>query len=135
MSYPDQDKYNIEIDNRFIIKFYMLTFGGEYSKVLFQSIAVQFAVKIINKNRSYFNSIENIKTFIYEGEANAGSPDLYKCRFPAMIDDWREKFHEGSGGQTDANFPFGFVQVTRMLLISIYEQFNINFDKIFQDNR
>lgn len=47
----------------------------------------------------------------YQGEANAGAPDSYKCRFPAMIDDWRKKFHEGSAGQTDADFPFGFVQL------------------------
>ncbi|XP_045171966.1 sialate O-acetylesterase-like isoform X2 [Mercenaria mercenaria] len=47
----------------------------------------------------------------YQGEANAGAPDSYKCRFPAMIDDWRQKFHEGSRGQTDDMFPFGFVQL------------------------
>ncbi|XP_045199198.2 sialate O-acetylesterase-like [Mercenaria mercenaria] len=48
----------------------------------------------------------------YQGEANMNSPpDLYKCRFPVMIDDWRKKFHEGSAGQTDVMFPFGFVQL------------------------
>ncbi|XP_071113686.1 sialate O-acetylesterase-like [Haliotis cracherodii] len=49
----------------------------------------------------------------YQGEANAGSPtmDMYSCMFPAMIDDWRDKFHQGSGGQTDPAFPFGFVQL------------------------
>ena len=45
------------------------------------------------------------------GEANAGSPDSYKCRFPAMINDWRMNFNIGSGNQTDNSFPFGFVQV------------------------
>ncbi|KAJ8400354.1 hypothetical protein AAFF_G00397370 [Aldrovandia affinis] len=29
-----------------------------------------------------------------------------------MIDDWRASFHQGSGGQTAADFPFGFVQLS-----------------------
>jgi sialate O-acetylesterase len=45
------------------------------------------------------------------GESNAGRPDLYACQFPAMIDDWRKKFHAGSDGETSDHFPFGFVQV------------------------
>ena len=28
----------------------------------------------------------------YQGEANAGDPTSYACRFPAMITDWREQF-------------------------------------------
>ena len=28
----------------------------------------------------------------YQGEANAGDPSSYACRFPAMIADWRKKF-------------------------------------------
>ena len=28
-----------------------------------------------------------------------------------MISDWRTKFYAATHGQTDANFPFGFVQV------------------------
>ena len=28
-----------------------------------------------------------------------------------MIQDWRSKWHAGTGGQTDAQFPFGFVQL------------------------
>ncbi|XP_046574662.1 sialate O-acetylesterase-like isoform X2 [Haliotis rubra] len=49
----------------------------------------------------------------YQGEANAGSPTMnqYNCTFPAMIDDWRDRFHQASGGQTDPVFPFGFVQL------------------------
>ncbi|XP_071113690.1 sialate O-acetylesterase-like [Haliotis cracherodii] len=49
----------------------------------------------------------------YQGEANALSPTMnqYNCTFPAMIEDWRDKFHQGSGGQTDPVFPFGFVQL------------------------
>lgn len=46
------------------------------------------------------------------GEANANcNRDKYNCSFPVMIDDWRMAFHEGSGGQTPLDFPFGFVQV------------------------
>ncbi|XP_067675338.1 sialate O-acetylesterase-like [Haliotis asinina] len=49
----------------------------------------------------------------YQGEANAGSPTMnqYNCTFPAMIDDWRERFHQASLGQTYQVFPFGFVQL------------------------
>lgn len=49
----------------------------------------------------------------YQGEANAGyNQGKYNCSFPAMIDDWRMAFHEGSGGQTANDFPFGFVQLS-----------------------
>ncbi|XP_060570660.1 sialate O-acetylesterase-like [Ruditapes philippinarum] len=42
----------------------------------------------------------------YQGESDIYSPpDIYKCRFPAMIDDWRKKFNEAC--QTDILFPFG----------------------------
>ena len=76
----------------------------------------------------------------YQGEANAGgepehlmswssitgsvllsSPhsgyrtEQYACTFPAMITDWREKWHQNTGGQTDPMFPFGFVQVCFVL--------------------
>ncbi|XP_067675099.1 sialate O-acetylesterase-like [Haliotis asinina] len=47
----------------------------------------------------------------YQGEGNAGNPDLYECQFPAMINDWREKFHLSSEQETDSQFPFGFVQL------------------------
>ncbi|KAM5132008.1 sialate O-acetylesterase-like [Mantella aurantiaca] len=49
----------------------------------------------------------------YQGEQNTGTnPNLYNCTFPALISDWRLKFHEGSLGQTDPSFPFGFVQLS-----------------------
>ncbi|XP_033833264.2 sialate O-acetylesterase [Periophthalmus magnuspinnatus] len=49
----------------------------------------------------------------YQGESNADyHRDLYNCTFPAMIDSWRMGFHEGSGGQTAIQFPFGFVQLS-----------------------
>ena len=48
---------------------------------------------------------------VFTGESNTGHPADYACSFTAMINDWREKFHNKSKGQTDLNFPFGFVQV------------------------
>ncbi|CAI9596903.1 unnamed protein product [Staurois parvus] len=49
----------------------------------------------------------------YQGEQNTGmNTDLYNCTFPALISDWRRSFHESSLGQTDPNFPFGFVQLS-----------------------
>eukprot|EP00911_Craspedida_sp_UC1_P001902 UC1_evm2s1460 len=51
----------------------------------------------------------------YQGEANSGSPISYGCRQPAMIADWRAKWHAGSGGHTDALFPFGICQLAPVL--------------------
>ncbi|XP_067275157.1 sialate O-acetylesterase [Pseudorasbora parva] len=52
----------------------------------------------------------------YQGEANANyNRDKYNCSFPAMIDDWRMAFHEGSDCQTALDFPFGFVQLSTYL--------------------
>ncbi|XP_063291972.1 sialate O-acetylesterase [Pelobates fuscus] len=49
----------------------------------------------------------------YQGEQNTVTDtNLYNCTFPAMIEDWRQSFHEGSSGQTDQHFPFGFVQLS-----------------------
>ncbi|KAK3097695.1 hypothetical protein FSP39_012205 [Pinctada imbricata] len=47
----------------------------------------------------------------YQGESNTHHPDTYNCTFPAMINDWREKFYEGSNYETNFTFPFGFVQI------------------------
>ncbi|XP_030831013.1 sialate O-acetylesterase [Strongylocentrotus purpuratus] len=47
----------------------------------------------------------------YQGEANTPSPSSYKCLFPTMIEDWRDKWYQGTGGQTNPSFPFGFVQL------------------------
>ncbi|XP_022415925.1 sialate O-acetylesterase isoform X4 [Delphinapterus leucas] len=47
----------------------------------------------------------------YQGESNVNfNRDLYNCTFPALIEDWRQTFHDGSQGQTERFFPFGFVQ-------------------------
>ena len=47
----------------------------------------------------------------YQGESNSYyNRDLYNCTFPSMIQDWRVKFSQVSGG-TNLEAPFGFVQL------------------------
>jgi hypothetical protein len=46
--------------------------------------------------------------------AGVGSHDRaqnYNCTLPAMVRDWRSKFHVASGGATAVDFPFGIVQL------------------------
>lgn len=58
-------------------------------------------------------SVHHLAILYIPGEDNTNyNLDLYNCTFPAMIDDWRLSFHQGSAGQTSAVFPFGFVQVS-----------------------
>ncbi|XP_038548360.1 sialate O-acetylesterase [Micropterus salmoides] len=60
----------------------------------------------------------------YQGEKNADyHQNKYNCSFPAMIDDWRMAFHQGSGGQTALDFPFGFVQLSTNIKGSTDEGF------------
>ena len=48
----------------------------------------------------------------YQGEANTGhNREIYDCTFPSMINHWRQAWHEGTGGDTEQQFPFGFVQL------------------------
>ncbi len=44
----------------------------------------------------------------YQGESNAGRPEEYLTLFPALINDWREKWHQG-------NFPFIYVQLPNFM--------------------
>ena len=44
-------------------------------------------------------------------------PYTYNCTFPAMIDDWREKWYTFSLKQTDSLMGFGFVQVSAHIKI------------------
>ena len=46
-----------------------------------------------------------------QGEANTDHPKRYDCMFPAMIDDWRDKWHLYTDGQTGRHFPFGWAQL------------------------
>ncbi|XP_046342766.2 sialate O-acetylesterase-like [Haliotis rufescens] len=71
-----------------------------------------------NSDNVLWNSMMNPFTYMtiygvlwYQGENNAHHPDRYACEFPAMIADWRSKFHQRSLGETEADFPFGFVQL------------------------
>ncbi|KAG7278504.1 hypothetical protein CRUP_004113 [Coryphaenoides rupestris] len=75
-----------------------------------------------NKNRSSVLWNAMIHPFLkmtlkgaiwYQGESNSFvNTEVYNCSFPAMIDDWRSSFHEGSGGQTAIDFPFGFLSTS-----------------------
>jgi sialate O-acetylesterase len=47
----------------------------------------------------------------YQGEANAGQSNLYGCAVREMVADWRMKWSERTGGQTNPDFPFGQCQV------------------------
>lgn len=48
----------------------------------------------------------------YQGEANtAYNRELYRCTFPAMITDWRQKWYVATDALTQLFFPFGFVQL------------------------
>ncbi len=46
-----------------------------------------------------------------QGEANEGNPEDYSCAISAMVSDWRTKWYDATGGNTDENFSFGQVQV------------------------
>ena len=47
----------------------------------------------------------------YQGESNAQAAHRYTCQIQALVRHWRRAWHEGSGGETSAAFPFGIVQV------------------------
>jgi len=55
---------------------------------------------------SPFSNMRFSSVLWYQGEANAGNPDSYKCSFPAMIADWRKKL-----GYSPEALPFFFVQL------------------------
>ena len=55
----------------------------------------------------------------YQGEANAGHPNTYNCTFPAMIDDWRAKWFEGTNKATNEMFPFDLYKLANVP-VSIY---------------
>jgi len=64
----------------------------------------------------------------YQGESNSGKATAYACQFPAMINDWRQKFHTASLGSTSVDFPFGFVQVKYVIGILQEELFNHRYE-------
>jgi len=48
----------------------------------------------------------------YQGEANTGhNRQIYDCTFSSMIRSWRHRWHEATAGDTEQNFPFGFIQL------------------------
>jgi hypothetical protein len=53
-----------------------------------------------------------ISRFFRLGESNcAHNQDKYACAFSKMIEYWRQIWNQRTNGNTDLEFPFGFVQV------------------------
>eukprot|EP00048_Salpingoeca_helianthica_P014337 m.221182 g.221182 ORF g.221182 m.221182 type:complete len:553 (-) comp15737_c0_seq1:659-2317(-) len=48
----------------------------------------------------------------YQGESNAGNPVAYARCFPSFIVGWRRQWYQGTGGSTDPDLPFVFVQIS-----------------------
>jgi len=56
-----------------------------------------------------------------QGEANAHADGRqYQCSFPAMISDWRTKFHKYTDGTTSSEFPFGWAQLNSVGQPKVY---------------
>ena len=47
----------------------------------------------------------------YQGESSADTYETYGCAISEMVKDWRAKWYESTGGQTNPSFPFGQCQV------------------------
>jgi hypothetical protein len=57
-----------------------------------------------------------------QGEANANEDGRqYNCSFPALIQDWRAKFHKYTDGAAAADFPFGWAQLNSVGAVSVYK--------------
>jgi hypothetical protein len=55
--------------------------------------------------------IKGVVWFQGEGDSSVQGGINYNCTFPGMIAEWRRAWHAGTGGLTEANFPFGFLQL------------------------
>jgi sialate O-acetylesterase len=56
----------------------------------------------------------------YQGMGNLfHNLDYYNCTFPALINDWRNKWFIESDGATDPQFPFGFVLNANMAIENV----------------
>ncbi len=68
--------------------------------------AIWYQGKIMKFNSSSKNVFD-------AGESNTDTPtrDKYSCEFSKMIDYWRQIWNQRTDGNTDIQFPFGFVQV------------------------
>ncbi len=60
----------------------------------------------------------SFRDFFRSGESNcAHNQDKYSCAFAKMIEYWRQIWNQRTNGNTDLQFPFGFVQVRLMIII------------------
>ena len=52
-----------------------------------------------------------------QGESNTGIVSAggdarqYRCALQSLVADWRQQWHAGTGGASDASFPFGWFQL------------------------
>ena len=60
----------------------------------------------------------------YQGEANQGEPDNYVCAMSRMVIDWRAKWFAAEG-ETDTDFSFGQVQVSKIFHVHFIEERDI----------
>jgi hypothetical protein len=72
---------------------------------------VLYGIKVNNEIFTYF--FTDMLHFILVGEANhIYNTDKYACSFSKLIQYWRQTWNERTNGITDAQLPFGFVQVS-----------------------
>ncbi|XP_046850449.1 sialate O-acetylesterase-like [Xenia sp. Carnegie-2017] len=84
---------------------------GNVDIIIFNNYSCMWNAMIVPfLNMTIYGSI------FYQGETNALGRKLdllpYECSFPAMINDWRAKWHISTQHNTDPQFPFGFVQLS-----------------------
>jgi sialate O-acetylesterase len=93
--------------------FYMV--GQVFRPVSFGSVTGSPVISMQNEPTGLYNTMVapsinySIKGFLwYQGEANTSKPQQYQLLLPALITDWRNKWHDGT-------LPFIFVQLPNFM--------------------
>ena len=93
--------------------FYMV--GQVFRPVTFVSVTGSPVISMQNEPTGLYNTMVapsinySIKGFLwYQGEANTSNPQQYQLLLPALITDWRNKWHDGT-------LPFIFVQLPNFM--------------------
>jgi hypothetical protein len=77
---------------------------------------VLFGIKVEQWDINY-----HFEIFFHSGESNcAHNQDKYACAFAKMIEYWRQIWNQRTNGNTDLQFPFGFVQVMILMIIILF---------------